>query len=504
MSVEIQTTPIAGAAWTPASDRGITIAPALRDAFTVQKRGAEQLERLFAEGALCVTSGQQPGLFTGPLFTLYKALSAVTLARESEAALGRPVVPVFWVAGDDHDFAEANHLAVLTSGNAVERLALAPRDADAPSTPLYQETLGARVETLLAELSEHTPDTAFRGEVMAWLARHYRSDNDMATAFGESLADLLGDAGLVVFFPTHSAAKAAAAPWIIKALERAGDLDAALQARAAELEQEAPVQVSIQPGDTLVMLDGEQGRDRLIIDGAGFRTRRSGEALTLDQLRDIAARAPERLSANVLLRPVVEAALLPTVGYVGGPGELAYFPQTTPVYAILGVPPQGIVPRWSARIIEARTRKTLDRYELEEDDLGSADGQLESRLVGDALPDRAAEALQRMRDVLAEEFPPLVEVSKQIDATLEKPVKKARAQIDGTIDHAERRIIARLKDHNETLLRQISAARNATFPEHKPQERVFNIVQYLVKYGPELLRDLERECSTWAKVIVSL
>ncbi len=502
MTLEIQPTPIAPGTWTPAADRGVTVAPTLRAAFTAQKRGAENLERLLAEGALCVTSGQQPGLFTGPLFTLYKALSAVTLARACEAALGRPVVPGFWVAGDDHDFAEANHVAVLTGGNAVERLALAPRDQDAPSTPLYQEPLGPQVETLIAALAAHTADTNFRGDAMDWLARHYRPDNDMAAAFGESLAELLGESGLIVFAPTHAAAKAAAAPWIIKALEHAADLDTALQARAAELVQAGPVQVSIQPGNTLVMLDGERGRDRLVIDGSAFRTRRSGESLTLEQLREIAATTPERLSANVLLRPVVEAAILPTVGSVGGPGEMAYFPQTTPVYEILGVIPQGIVPRWSARMIEARTRKTLDRYALAPEDLGSADGQLETRLVGDALPDRAAQALQRMRAVLGEEFPPLVEASKKIDVTLEKPVEKARNQIDATIDHAEKRIIARLKDHNETLLRQIAAARNATFPEHKPQERVFNIVQYLVKYGPDLLQDLERECGAWAKTIV--
>ena len=194
MILEIQTTPIDSRAvsWGPAADRGVTIVSGLRPAFRADRRGAENLERLFGDNALCVTSGQQPGLFTGPLFTLYKALSAVTLARECEAALGRPVVPVFWVAGDDHDFAEANHLAVLTGGNEVERIALPPRDPDGPSTPLYRERLGAAVASLMAALREHTPDTNFRGATLDWLARHYRPDSDMATAFGDALADLLG------------------------------------------------------------------------------------------------------------------------------------------------------------------------------------------------------------------------------------------------------------------------------------------------------------------------
>ena len=259
MTLEFQTTPLQpgnGFEMPDNAGRGISLDPALRPAFVGVGNGAANIDRLFDGAGLCVTSGQQPGLFTGPLFTLYKALSAVALARVYESALGRSVVPVFWVAGDDHDFAEANHITLLSTSNEPERLELPPRAPDAPSTPLHQEALNSDIDVLIERAGALLPDTEFRAEAMAWITRHYRAGNDMATAFGDALAELLGPAGLVVFRPTHVAAKAASAQWMIKALEEAAALDERLRIRAEELETAGrSVVVSTQTGNTLVMVD---------------------------------------------------------------------------------------------------------------------------------------------------------------------------------------------------------------------------------------------------------
>ena len=503
MTLEFQTTPLQpgdGFEMPDNAGRGISLDPALRPAFVGVGNGAANIDRLFDGAGLCVTSGQQPGLFTGPLFTLYKALSAVALARAYESALGRSVVPVFWVAGDDHDFAEANHITLLSTSNEPERLELPPRAPDAPSTPLHQEALNSDIDVLIERAGALLPDTEFRAEAMAWITRHYRAGNDMATAFGDALAELLGPAGLVVFRPTHVAAKAASAQWMIKALEEAAALDERLRIRAEELETAGrSVVVSTQAGNTLVMVDGDLGRDRLIIDGSDFVTRRSDEKWTLEALRDLAASDPERLSANVLLRPVLEAALLPTLAYVAGPGELAYFPQTAPVFDTLGVTPQRFVARWSARIIEARVRKTLDRYDLTPEDLTAPEGQLEARLVQDAMPSDAVGALERLRSVVDDEFLTLVAGGKQIDQTLQKPIEHARNQMKSGLDHVEKKMISRLKQQNEVLVRQLATARNTIFPTGRPQERVFNLLQYLVKYGPDFIEQAQAHCDVWAK-----
>jgi bacillithiol biosynthesis cysteine-adding enzyme BshC len=507
MTLEIQSTPLDGSgglAMTAALDRGVALNSSLRPALTGHDRGLENLDLLVRGEAHCVTTGQQPGLFTGPLYTLYKAISAVVLARACSASLGRPVVPVFWVAGDDHDFAEANHFTLLSAANQLETLGLPPRESGAPSTPLYRDALGVEVEGLIARLAELLPETEFRAEALAWLSRHYRSGNDLATAFGDALAELLGPMGLVVFQPSHAAAKAAAAPWVLQALEGAAELDGRLQARARELEGAGkPVPVGIQPGNTLVMVDGTLGRDRLMLDGDGFVARRSGEKWSLPALQEVAENAPERLSANVLLRPVVEAVLFPTLAYVAGPGELAYHPQTEPVYETLGVLPQPYVPRWSARVIEARVRKTMDRYHLTPEDFMTSEGQLEARLVQDAMPVAAGDALARLRETVDEQFAALVQAAGTIDPTLEKPIEHTRNQMTGGLDHVEKRLVSRLKQQNEVLVRQLANARNAVFPNGRPQERVFNVLQYLVKYGPDFLHQAEASCESWAAALGS-
>ena len=503
MTLEFQATPLRadnGFEIPDTPGRGVSLDPALRPAFTGVDNGAENIDRLFDGDALCVTSGQQPGLFTGPLFTLYKALSAVALARAYEAALGRSVVPVFWVAGDDHDFAEANHVTLSSTSNEPERLELPARAADAPSTPLHREVLNSDIDDLVERAKALLPETEFRADAMTWITRHYRVGNDMATAFGEALAELLASAGLVVFHPTHRSAKTVSAPWMIKALENAAVLDERLRARAEEAEAAGrAVPVPTHPGNTLVMVDGAMGRDRLTIDGSDFVTRRSGESWTLEALRELAAAEPERLSANVLLRPVLEAALLPTVAYIAGPGELAYFPQTAPVFDTLGVTPQGVVPRWSARIIETRVRKTLDRYDLTPEDLMAPDGQLEARLVQNAMPSEVVGALDRLRTAVDEEFSTLVEGGKQMDQTLQKPIEHTRDQIKSGLEHVEKKLISRLKQQDEVLVRQLAKARNAVFPTGRSQERVFNLLQYLVKYGPNFVEQAQAQCEAWAK-----
>jgi len=506
MNVEFLPTPVGrlpAAAWHDvAARRARRPSAGLRSAFAADGAAAGKLDALLAGQALCVTTGQQPGLFLGPLFTVYKALSAVALAERLEALLGRAVVPVFWVAGDDHDFLEASHTYQLSRSSDLARLALAERPPAAPLTPMYREQLGPAVTAALAALWQEQPETEFRDEVEAWLARHYVPDATVAGAFGGALAELLGPLGLVVFDPTHRAVKEAMRPLLLDTLRAAEPLDIALARRAEALQRNgeaAPVPVG--EGASLVMLEGSQGRDRLILERGAFHARRSGERYTLADLTALADGAPERFSPNVLLRPVVEAALLPTVAYVGGPGELTYFPQSAPAYEILGIDPQVPVPRWSALAIEARTRKVLDKYALVPDDLRLPEGQLEQRLVRGDLPDAAEAALTAIRDALEREYGVLRDAATAIDPTLQKPVESARnAALAGARD-IEKRLIGHLKQRNETLVQQLARVRAALFPLGKPQERVLGVPPFLVRYGREFLTSALAEVRAWATAL---
>jgi bacillithiol biosynthesis cysteine-adding enzyme BshC len=481
-----------------AERRALEIDPHLEAAFTARGEAEANLRLIFKEGALCVTTGQQPGLLTGPLYTIYKALSAAALARAMQSKLQRPVVPVFWVAGDDHDFSEANHLHLLTIGNTVERVTLRERDQEAPQLPLYTEKLGSDIEQVLEAVARETPETEFKSEIIDWATRHYRPEANMASAFGTALAELLGRHGIVVFDPTHPAAKEAMAQWHVRAIENAADIDSALAGRARELANSgAQIPIGVGDGATTVLIESRLGRDRLVMKGDGFVARRSGECWSLDELRAVARSEPRRLSANVLLRPVVEAATIPTVAYVAGPGELNYLPQTDPIYEALGVEPQERVTRWAGRMVEARVAKVLSKYEIAGDELNAPEGQLEARLVRDEMPSDASLAIEALRSVIDTEYERLSAAASHIDSTLEKPVRSAGHSAMRGVADVEKRIVSQLKKQNDIVVQQLAKARLSLFPLGKPQERVLNIVPYLIRYGSSFLDSALDCCVEW-------
>jgi bacillithiol biosynthesis cysteine-adding enzyme BshC len=473
--------------------------PAMRPAFLAFGPAKGNLERLFSDGALCVTSGQQPGLLTGPLYTVYKALSAVALAQNLEEKLGRPVVPVFWVAADDHDFAEANHCFFPSGSSEVLRVVLRERDAAAELTPMYREPVGDDIGAVLQQLEAVTPETEFRPTVLEWIRSHYRPESDMGTAFGGALAELLGRFGLVVFFPTHVQAKRKMARWLVSALEDAAELDRSLTERTDELgSQGNPAPISVGDSATMVLVESSLGRDRLMIDGDGFRTRRAKEYWSIDALKDVAANEPHRLSPNVLLRPVVEAAILPTVAYVAGPGELKYLPQAKPIYQALDVIPQTAVARWTGRFVENRTAKIIDKYDINIEDLNLPDGQLEADILREKVPADVTEVLRRLSETIKSEYGTLAEAAERLDGALKKPVAAAEHGALRDLAGVEKKIVSHLKQLNETTVRQLASARTSFFPLGKLQERVFNVVPYLVRYGDEFLDGAYAQCRDWA------
>jgi bacillithiol biosynthesis cysteine-adding enzyme BshC len=502
VTVRFEPTPIAGVTPPLAPGRAgdhVRVLPELRPAFLAHGAAAANLDRLFSPGALAVTTGQQPGLLTGPLYTIYKALSAVALARGLENRLGQPVIPVFWVAGDDHDFAEASHCHLVTQNNEVQVLTLRERDAAAPLTPLYREPVGDSIAEVLAAVARALPESEFRAGTLAWLEQHYRPDNNLADAFAGALAELMSEFGLVVFRSTHEAAKAAMAPWLLVALERGAELDAALVTRARELaDARRAAPVSVGEGASTIMVEASLGRDRLMLDGTGYVTRRSGERWSLAELAALARQEPERLSPNVLARPVIEAALLPTLAYAAGPGELAYLPQCTPLYRALGVRPQVPLPRWSGFAIEPRVAKVLEKYRLRPADLGRPEGQLEAALVQAEMPAAALRAIAVLRRTIEEEYDGLAEAAVGVDPTLKKPVQTTKHQSLAAVAEIEKRLVSHLKQQNEILVRQLAKARHNLFPLGQPQERVLTIAPFLVRYGAEFLREAYAACEKLA------
>ena len=498
MTLRIVATPLADHIEFPAPREG-KFDLGLADAVVRSPVRDAALARLRRPGAVAVTTGQQPGLLTGPLYAIYKALSSAALARTLERQWQRPVIPVFWVAGDDHDFAEASQASWIAADGTLRRVTLPPRPADAPLTPMYQEPLGPAMDDIFAILESDLGAFEFREWTLEWLRRHYHSSATIAHSFAEALSELLAPAGVICLDSTHPAVKKAAAPHLIDALARSQQLDRALRERFEELRVTGlDPGVPVADGATLVMLEGQQGRDRLVRVDGRFQTRRSGEAFGLEELERIARTEAERLSPNVLLRPVIESALLPTVAYVAGPSELKYLALTTPIYQLMGVPRQQVAPRWSGILVDPRVERVVQKFDLDVKDLlNDPEGLLESRLVRSQLPEDAVKAFATLRSAIGAGYESLAQSAGTIDPTLVRAVQGNRNQALAGIQETEKKLIQHLKRRQATELAQIAKARTMILPENKPQERVLNVVSFLARYGPSLIPELSHAIETW-------
>src|ERR1044072_8362839 len=461
-------------------------------------------DRLAAGEVRVVTTGQQPGLFTGPLYTINKALSAIALAARLERERGVPVVPVFWVAGDDHDFAEGNHAWVLNGDGEPVKIVLRERPHEAPQLPLFREPCGPEIRAALDALNAALPETEFKRDVITWLESTYRPETSLADAAANALHQLLAARGPAIFRAYDPAAKRAAAPWLGGGL--GGELAPGLPPRVAGgtpggaaapglvRRLDAPPPAGLRP----VLVEGTLGRDRLRAEGDAAVARRSGEQFSRAKLEQMARETPERLSPNVLLRPVIEAALFPTVAYVGGPGEMEYLPESKPLFAQLGVTPQAAVPRWSGMIIEARVDKVLAKHGLTVRDFDGQPGALESRMAGADLPPDPAAAAAEVRAQIETRYGTLATESARVDPTLERTVQSARNAALGGTHEIEKKLVASVKRAEGTTLSQLARARGALMPGGEPQERVLTVASFLARYGASVLEDIAAEVARWA------
>jgi uncharacterized protein YllA (UPF0747 family) len=357
-------------------------------------------------------------------------------------------------------------------------LVLRERPADAPQLSLFRERCGEDAPRALEELRTRTPDSEFKADVIAWLAGAYRPEHNLADAFADAINALLASRGIAVFRAHAPSAKAAAAPWLLKALG-----------------------VTLPDGLSPVLVEGKLGRDRLRAEGSAFVTRRSGERFTRAELDGLAKTAPDRLSPNVLLRPAVEAALFPTVAYAAGPGELSYLPDAAPCHAALGVAPQTPVARWSGVLVESKVEKVLERHRITVEDLKPPAGALEGRIARGALPPETLELLEHLRSSLGTEYDGLAKAAAAIDPTLERTVQGARNQALGGTHDIEKKLVASVKRTHETLTGQIAKARAALYPLGTPQERTLTIASFLLRHGPPLLDELAREVARWTDAL---
>lgn len=456
----------------------------LRPALDPSGAAAERLERVADANGIVVTTGQQPGLFGGPMYTLLKALSALALADRLERETGIPCAPVFWAATDDADFAEASWTAVALEGG-VERLSIAKPSAASANKVMAETPLGDTREQF--EVLMSAAGSAPHSSVLEAVRAAYHPDATIGAAYVRLLRTLLEPHGIAVLDSWHPATRAAARPTLVEALRRVSAIDEALALRMVAIERAGfRPQVARVPRLSLVF--------RAL---AGVK-----ERVPIAQAAEIAQRADSVLSANVLLRPVVERRILPTVAYVAGPGEISYFAQVGAVASALGAGMPLAVPRWSATVVEPNIDRRLGRLGMVLDDIRHPHDA--ERRIGDrAMPSDVREALDGLRQDLGTRFTALAETSKGLEHLVpERVIEGARHQMLHRVDRLERRLRAAARARATEAVTDLASVRAALRPENQPQERRINPVPMLARHGDLLLAQLKAGAAMHAGSLV--
>ena len=454
-----------------------------------QRRGAPTeaiaaAARLRDRQTVAVVTGQQAGLFGGPLFTLLKALTALELAETVRAQHGVPVVAIFWIDAEDHDWDEVKSCGVLDASLTHRTIAI----GDPPGAqlePVARVRLDQTIGAALAELANTLAPTEFTAPLLETLRNAYDPGTGMADAFGKWMESVLGSRGLVVYNSADPAAKPLAASVFAREIERAGETARLAAAAGAAMESRGySAQVTPHP-DTVALFHLNRGRqpiriqDDMLVVGDDVRSKN----VLLDRVRE----APHEFSPNVLLRPIVQDTLFPTICYVAGPNELAYLGQLRNIYAAFGVPMPLMTQRGTATLLDSNAARFLVRHDVQLDQLQAQDEALLNRLLESQLPPGVDAAMHDVALLLQERMEQLAMTVVQIDATLEGAARSALGRMQDDLKKLHGKMIQAAKRKDETLRRQFHHVQAQAFPDGHPQERSVGFVHFLNKYGPTLI-----------------
>jgi bacillithiol synthase len=446
------------------------------------------LDRL-RQGAAAVVTGQQVGLFGGPTFAIYKALTAVKLAEEATAA-GVDGVPIFWLATSDHDLAEVNHVAFPGTDGALQTLATASHDV--PGAPVSAVRLSEEILPVVEQAA------ALLGESDAtrFLREAYRPGETLGTAFARLYTQLFAEWGVILLDASDPELHRVAEPIYRSALEKTEVLNSALLARGQALEDAGyHQQVKVVPSTVLLftMKDGARTPIHRLGDASGefvIGHEAGGQKISENELLARIASTPEQFSPNVLLRPVVQDYLLPTLAYTGGAAETAYFSQVGAVYQVLLGRVTPIVPRFSATIVEPKIQRLIERHGITVLDVFSGPDALRQKLAERSLPGELQTAFDVANQSLEKHLGTIREKLEQLDRTLVEAAQTAGSKMKYQLDRLYTQAARAESQKAEVVGRHTETLTQALFPEKGLQERGIGGVYFLARYGLDLLQQL--------------
>ena len=460
-----------------------------------ERRGAparaREAGKLLAERqTVAIVTGQQAGLFGGPLFTLYKALTAIKLAEQVSRDHKVPAVAVFWIDAEDHDWEEVRSCTVFDDSLTPRSVALPARPGVEPA-PVATIALDQAILEALHDVEQLLPPTEFRGSIIDGLRRAYAPGIGMADAFGRWMEEVLGNRGLIVYDSSDAASKPIVGEVFARELSNPGHTVKLAALAGSDLTARGyHAQVHAQD-DSLALFYLEGGRRAIRQQDGRFVV--GDRQYAAPALVQQATSQPAGFSPNVLLRPIVQDTIFPTICYVAGPNELAYLGQLRGVYEHFGVPMPLFYPRASATILDSAALRFLTKYKLPLEALQAQDEAALNELLKTQIPPVVEESFAEAEKTISAQMAHLVAAMPALDPTLEGAARSTLERMQRDLQTLHGKMIQAAKRRDETLRRQFIHARALAFPGGHAQERTIGFLSLLNQYGPALVDRLDEE-----------
>jgi len=458
-----------------------SILSALNKQFDVHKAALRNIKRLEKENALAVVTGQQLGVYGGPLYTVLKTISTIHIAKSLEKKFDRPVIPVFWLADEDHDYDEVRKLTIIEDDEP-KTFSLPPKNNHLPTVADLQ--LPDEMSDIRGQLKESLYDTDFSDDLWELLDGSFQKDHSFFKAFGLFISRLFSKHGLVLAGSNHPDVKAATGRYLKASIEKADQVRDHLEKKSADLGEKYHQQVTLYDSN-LFYLDDESGRTKISRNGNGWKTDGNIEWSTAELVDEIDTH-PDRFSPNVFLRPILQDALLPTVGYVAGPGEAAYYGQMKSMYQCFDMEMPIIFPRLSATVVEPAIDRIIGELPFEFHEYGKRIEDLESDYV-DRTDQHDIEAIFEDWQARVEEISNNKKKDvADIDSTLKASAEKATSVYINELNKLKGKVYRSVKKQDQTQLDRIRRIKANLFPGDGLQERTVAGIFFMNKYGVDI------------------
>jgi bacillithiol biosynthesis cysteine-adding enzyme BshC len=452
--------------------------------YNSSSQSLENINRLAKPETYAIVTGQQVGLFGGPLYTLYKAITTISLAERLRIKYPRKdFVPVFWLEGEDHDLAEMNQAGLLDRGNTPVKVSYLPggQMPERNVGPVGELTFDAALDKTFRELEEDLAPTEFTGSLLAGLRECYAQGRTFNKSFAAWLNVLVGDHGLVFLSSNHPGVKRILAPLFVKELEEYPQSSQIVISRSAELEDRYHAQVK--PKSINLFLFHKGGRYAIEPREVDFSLKGTRAFFQKDELLRIAQEKPEQLSPNVVLRPLCQDTLLPTLCYVAGPSEIAYHAQIEPLYEHFGVTQPILYPRASVSLLQSGVTRALEKYGLDLTEFFGNVDRVSAKVVDQISEIKLDPLFRNAENSVHESLSELKFGLKEIDPTLLGALNNVVTKIDAHLKVLEEKSVAAQKRRNETAVRQIEKAAAGLLPGGNLQERELSALYFLNRHG---------------------